>query len=156
MVGRGISLQWAYYITEPRPRAPETGPTMYENKRIGFLFVLPFVLGGLVLFFQYQFSQQIEEELVHGEMMMRVAAQLHKAPIPAARGKPEVTIMTLIDTIEPILSVDTAYNLEAAIANYEAFVQANGNWDEPTRETFSLKLGDGRGVDRPLSALVRK
>jgi len=50
----------------------------------------------------------------------------------------------LIETIEPILSVDTAYNLEAAIANYEAFVQANGNWDEPVRETFGLKLGNKR------------
>ena len=54
------------------------------------------------------------------------------------------TAKALIDTIEPILSVDTAYNLEAAIANYEAFVQANGNWDEPVRETFGLKLGDKR------------
>ena len=54
------------------------------------------------------------------------------------------TAKALIDTIEPILSVDTAYNLEAAIANYEAFVQANGNWDEPVRETFGLKLGNKR------------
>ncbi|RYE58389.1 MAG: murein L,D-transpeptidase [Rhizobiaceae bacterium] len=54
------------------------------------------------------------------------------------------TAKALIDTIEPILSVDTAYNLQAAIANYEAFVQANGNWDEPVRETFGLKLGDKR------------
>ena len=30
-------------------------------------------------------------------VLMRVAAQLQMAPIPAARGKPEVTIMTLID-----------------------------------------------------------
>jgi len=59
----------------------------------------------------------------------------------------------LIDTIEPILSYDTAYNLEAAIANYEAFVQANGNWDEPTRDTFGLKLGDKR---KAAAALKRR
>ncbi|MDP3315068.1 MAG: L,D-transpeptidase family protein, partial [Devosia sp.] len=34
--------------------------------------------------------------------------------------------------------------LQAAIANYEAFVQAHGNWDEPTREMFGLKLGDNK------------
>src|SRR5690606_19341635 len=28
--------------------------------------------------------------------------------------------------------------------NYEAFVARNGNWEEPTRETFGLKLGDKR------------
>lgn len=54
------------------------------------------------------------------------------------------TAKALIDTIEPILSFDTAYNLQAAIANYEAFVQVNGNWDEPTREMFGLKLGDNK------------
>lgn len=54
------------------------------------------------------------------------------------------TAKALIDTIEPILSYDTAYNLQAAIANYEAFVQAHGNWDEPTREMFGLKLGDNK------------
>jgi murein L,D-transpeptidase YcbB/YkuD len=63
------------------------------------------------------------------------------------------TAKALIDTIEPILSVDTAYNLQAAIANYEAFVQVNGNWDEPTRETFSLKLGDKR---KAVAALKRR
>jgi len=63
------------------------------------------------------------------------------------------TAKALIDTIEPILSVDTAYNLEAAIANYEAFVQANGNWDEPVRETFGLKLGEKR---KAAAALKRR
>jgi len=63
------------------------------------------------------------------------------------------TAKALIDTIEPILSYDTAYNLQAAIANYEAFVQANGNWDDPTRETFGLKLGDKR---KAAAALKRR
>jgi PAS domain S-box-containing protein len=56
-------------------------PYLLPSTLVGRVFALYvvslflFVLGGLVLFFQYQFSQQIEEELVHGEMMMRVAAQ---------------------------------------------------------------------------------
>jgi murein L,D-transpeptidase YcbB/YkuD len=63
------------------------------------------------------------------------------------------TAKQLVDTIEPILSYDTAYNLQAAIANYEAFVAANGNWDEPTRETFGLKLGVKR---KAVAALKRR
>ena len=51
---------------------------------------------------------------------------------------------SLVDAIEPILSYDTAYNLQLAIQNYEAFIAANGSWDEPTRETFGLELGKSR------------
>ena len=65
------------------------------------------------------------------------------APVADTDGN-TATAKALIDTIEPILSYDTAYNLELAIQNYEAFIQVNGNWDEPTRETFGLKLGDKR------------
>lgn len=54
------------------------------------------------------------------------------------------TAKSLVDTIEPILSFDTSYNLQLAIQNYEAFVQANGSWEPPTRETFGLKLGQSR------------
>ncbi len=54
------------------------------------------------------------------------------------------TAKSLVDTIEPILSYDTSYNLQLAIQNYEAFIQANGSWEPPSRETFGLKLGDSR------------
>jgi len=54
------------------------------------------------------------------------------------------TAKSLVDTIEPILSYDTSYNLQLAIQNYEAFVQANGNWEPPAREAFGLKLGASR------------
>ncbi len=54
------------------------------------------------------------------------------------------TAKSLVDTIEPILSYDTSYNLQLAIQNYEAFVAANGSWEAPTRETFGLKLGASR------------
>lgn len=63
------------------------------------------------------------------------------------------TAKSLVDTIEPILSFDTAYNLELAIQNYEAFVQAHGTWDEPSRDTFNLKLGDSR---RAVAQLKRR
>ena len=57
------------------------------------------------------------------------------------------TALSLIDTIEPILSFDTAYNLQLAIQNYEQFIAANGSWDLPSRETFGLTLGkSGRAV----------
>lgn len=54
------------------------------------------------------------------------------------------TANSLVDTIEPILSYDTAYNLQLAIQNYEAFVAANGSWELPTRETFGLSIGASR------------
>ena len=60
---------------------------------------------------------------------------------------------SLVDTIEPILSYDTAYNLQLAIQNYEAFVAANGTWDEPSRETFGLELGKSR---RAVAELKRR
>jgi len=62
------------------------------------------------------------------------------------------TAKSLVDTIEPILSYDTSYNLQLAIQNYEAFVQANGTWDPPGREAFGLKLG----VSRRAAALLKR
>lgn len=52
--------------------------------------------------------------------------------------------LSLVDTIEPILSIDTAYNLQRAIANYEQFVAVRGSWDRPTQEIFGLQLGARR------------
>ena len=63
------------------------------------------------------------------------------------------TARNLVDTNEPILSYDTAYNLQLAIQNYEAFLAANGSWDEPTREWFKLSLGKS---GRPVSELKRR
>ncbi|MFY8032138.1 MAG: hypothetical protein ACOVO5_09925, partial [Devosia sp.] len=36
------------------------------------------------------------------------------------------TANSLVDTIEPILSYDTAYNLQLAIQNHEQFIAAGG------------------------------
>lgn len=61
--------------------------------------------------------------------------------------------MSLVDTIEPILSYDTAYNLQLAIQNYEAFVAANGSWELPGRDWYGLKLGATR---KAVGALKRR
>src|SRR3569623_353885 len=51
-----------------------------------------------------------------------------------------------IDTPEPILSFDTANNIQDAIAYYTQVVQAGG-WDAPSRQTFGLSNGkDGHAV----------
>jgi L,D-transpeptidase YcbB len=52
----------------------------------------------------------------------------------------------LIETNEPILSFDTAYNLQLAISQYEPFV-ANGGWEEIPQEAFRLNVGkNGKAV----------
>ncbi|GLQ56281.1 amidase [Devosia nitrariae] len=49
----------------------------------------------------------------------------------------------LIETTEPILSYDTAYNLQLAISQYEPFVAAGG-WEDVPREVYGLRLGNDR------------
>lgn len=61
--------------------------------------------------------------------------------------------MSLVDTIEPILSVDTAYNLQRAVENYEQFVVVRGSWELPAQETYGLTLGARRGA---VGALKRR
>ncbi len=51
--------------------------------------------------------------------------------------------LAAIDTYEPVLSLDTAYNLELAIAKYEQIV-ANGGWAPMPREIFRLVAGNTR------------
>ena len=85
------------------------------------------------------------------QLLASSSAFLLAAPSMAAGKQPSAdiegntaTAKSLVDTIEPILSYDTSYNLQLAIQNYEAFVQANGSWEPPARETFGLKLGASR------------
>jgi murein L,D-transpeptidase YcbB/YkuD len=49
----------------------------------------------------------------------------------------------LIETTEPILSFDTAYNLQLAISQYEPFVAAGG-WEDVPTEIYGLRLGNDR------------
>ena len=54
--------------------------------------------------------------------------------------------LAIIDTPEPILSFDTAYNIQLAIQYYQQVV-AQGGWEAPTRQTFGLANGkDGKAV----------
>ncbi|SMQ68448.1 Murein L,D-transpeptidase YcbB/YkuD [Devosia lucknowensis] len=48
-----------------------------------------------------------------------------------------------IDTVEPILSYDTANNLQLAIGQYEPFVNAGG-WEQVPQETYGLSMGMAR------------
>lgn len=60
------------------------------------------------------------------------------------------TALDLIETLEPILSIDTAYNLQLAIQNYEQFVAVNGSWELPTEEWLGLAIGNRRKQVRNL------
>lgn len=64
----------------------------------------------------------------------------------ADQGGNTMAAEALIATNEPILSFDTAYNLQLAISQYEPFVAAGG-WEEIPQETYSMSLGkSGKGV----------
>jgi len=54
-----------------------------------------------------------------------------------------------LDTIEPILSYDTAYNLQLAIQQYEAIATAGG-WEPISRGAHGIKLGAEQGHVRGL------
>ncbi|WP_449511842.1 L,D-transpeptidase family protein [Devosia sp.] len=54
-----------------------------------------------------------------------------------------VAALQAVDTIEPILSFDTANNLQMAIDQYEPFVIAGG-WEQVPQESYGLVLGNAR------------
>ena len=62
----------------------------------------------------------------------------------ANNGEASAAALDAISTTEPILSYDTAYNLELAIAKYQALV-ANGGWESITSEIYNLRIGADRG-----------
>lgn len=59
----------------------------------------------------------------------------------ADKGGNTMAAEALIATNEPILSFDTVYNLQMAIAQYEPFVAAGG-WEEIPQQAYSLTLGN--------------
>ena len=59
----------------------------------------------------------------------------------ADKGGNTMAAEALIATNEPILSFDTVYNLQMAIAQYEPFVAAGG-WEEIPQEAYGLTLGN--------------
>lgn len=54
-----------------------------------------------------------------------------------------------IDTFEPILSYDTAYNLQLALNRYQSVVD-NGGWGEMSRGAYQLSVGKKNGHVRGL------
>lgn len=54
-----------------------------------------------------------------------------------------VAALQAVDTNEPILSYDTANNLQLAIAQYEPFVLAGG-WEQVPQEAYGLNIGNAR------------
>ncbi len=54
-----------------------------------------------------------------------------------------------IDAIEPVLSLDTVYNLELAIQKYERIVAAGG-WELLPRDAYRLIVGNKRSTVRKL------
>lgn len=58
----------------------------------------------------------------------------------AEREANSAAAIAAIDTVEPILSYDTAHNLKLAIAQYEPFVLAGG-WEEVPQETYGVTMG---------------
>lgn len=69
--------------------------------------------------------------------------------VSASAQNNEEAASAAIETIEPILSYDTAYNLQLAIQKYEAIVAAGG-WQELSRGTYGLQKGDSQGHVRGL------
>ena len=76
---------------------------------------------------------------------MRRAAVLAKTD----RQGNTVAALEAIDTTEPILSADTAYNLELAIMQYEQIAR-KGGWGEMSRNVVGLVAGSSRGSVGPL------
>lgn len=65
-----------------------------------------------------------------------------------------VAALNAIDTFEPILSFDTAYNLQLAIGQYEQLV-ATGGWEQLPREVNGLIAGNTRNsVSRLRNRLI--
>lgn len=61
----------------------------------------------------------------------------------ADQGGNTMAAEALIATNEPILSFDTAYNLQLAISQYEPFVAAGG-WEEIPQEAYGMLLGHSK------------
>lgn len=61
----------------------------------------------------------------------------------ADREAHSVAALQAVDTIEPILSYDTANNLQLAIALYEPFVAAGG-WEQVPQDAYGLTIGNVR------------
>nr|WP_295888737.1 L,D-transpeptidase family protein [uncultured Devosia sp.] len=102
-------------------------------KRRHFIGLVSLAAGGLVpLIARAQEGDSIWDMMARGRVLNE-----------ADREANSVAAMQAIDTVEPVLSYDTANNLLLAIAQYEPFVVAGG-WEEVPQEAYQLILGNSR------------
>ncbi len=70
----------------------------------------------------------------------------HNALMKSANpDKNTATALATIDTTDPILSSDTAYNIQVAIQYYQQLV-AQGGWEPPSRDLLNMSLGKGNSA----------
>tara|TARA_R110002124_G_scaffold252463_2_gene417806 strand:+ start:33959 stop:35209 length:1251 start_codon:yes stop_codon:yes gene_type:complete len=104
-------------------------------KRRDFIRVLSLAAGGLVpMIARAQEGDSIWDMMARGRVLDE-----------ADREANSVAAMQAVDTVEPVLSYDTANNLMLAIAQYEPFVVAGG-WEEVPQEAYQLILGNSRAA----------
>jgi murein L,D-transpeptidase YcbB/YkuD len=102
-------------------------------KRRDFIGLVSLAAGGLVpLMARAEEGDSIWDMMARGRVLNE-----------ADREANSVAAMQAIDTVEPVLSYDTANNLTLAIAQYEPFVLAGG-WEEVPQEAYQLILGNSR------------
>ena len=102
-------------------------PQGLPMKRRDFIRVLSLAAGGLVpMLARAQEGDSIWDMMSRGRVLNE-----------ADREANSVAAMQAIDTVEPVLSYDTANNLLLAIAQYEPFVVAGG-WDEVPQEAYPV------------------
>lgn len=100
-------------------------------KRREFVRLLPLAAGALVTL-----PAQAQESI--WDMMSR-SRTLNQTD----REANSVAALQAVDTIEPILSYDTANNLQLAITQYEPFVLAGG-WEQVPQQAYGLIIGNAR------------
>ena len=81
-------------------------------------------------------------QAAHAESIMEMIQRNQVLRSTDRNGNTAAALSTL-ETNEPILSIDTANNIQAAIAQYDPFVAAGG-WPLVSKEVFGLILGNGR------------
>ncbi|MEO7223850.1 MAG: peptidoglycan-binding protein, partial [Devosia sp.] len=89
--------------------------------------------------------RQVLSSLAAFGCMMALPGQAH-AEGDLSPDENTTRALAIVDTPEPILSLDTASSIQIA-TNYYQQVVAAGGWELPTRQTFKLQIGkDGRAV----------
>jgi murein L,D-transpeptidase YcbB/YkuD len=102
-------------------------------KRRDFIRLLPLAAGAILpSYVRAQDGSSIWDMMTRGRTLKEVDREANS-----------VAAMQAIDTVEPILSYDTANNLQNAIALYEPFVAAGG-WEQVPQEAYGLILGNAR------------